>query len=436
MSLSIAGSDSGGGAGLQADLQTLSAHGTFPTAVVTGVTAQHTRGVERSTLLEVRDVEAQYEAVDSDFDVRAAKTGMLGTAEIVEAVRDRVAAAAFPLVVDPVILTTSGDRLLDASGVRAYEDLIDEATLVTPNHGEAAVLTDVTVEDESSACEAGRRLVGAGADAALITGGHGDDDVVRDVFVTGAGSQTFTHPRIETAATHGSGCTLSAAITANLARGASIETAVAEATAYMERAVRYPQDVGEGAGAVHHLAAIRNNAARESTATAVRSIVGQFLDAESAPLVPEVGTNVAGATPYAETVGDVVAVDGRISRTIDGVAATGGVRFGASSHLARFLLGVREYAPDRRFVVNCRVTEETRGALADLDQSVAWFDRREEPDNTSTMDWAARHVYGERGERPAVVADEGTVGKEPMIRVVTDTPSELLDIVRELLAAM
>jgi len=430
--MTIAGSDSGGGAGLQADLRTLSAHGTFPTTVVTGVTAQHTRGVERSTVLETDDIGAQYEAVTGDFDVRAAKTGMLGTADVVETVRDRVTAAPFPLVVDPVVATTTGDRLLDEAGVRAYEDLLVEAALVTPNHDEATVLTDITVEGEASAREAGARLVELGADAALVTGGHGDDDTVRDVLVTADGSRTVTHPRIRTVATHGSGCTLSAAVTANLARGQPLGAAVEDATAFMERAVRDAHDVGEGAGAVHHLASQRNEAAKAATAATVRDLVDRLLAENLAPLVPEVGTNVAGATPYAESVDEIAAVDGRLSRTTTGVAATGGVRFGASSHLARFLLGVREYAPERRFVLNCRVTDETRAALAELEIPVAWFDRREEPADASTMNWAARHVFGERGERPVAVADDGAVGKEPMIRVVTETPAELVDVVRQL----
>ncbi len=432
MTLTIAGSDSGGGAGIQADLQTLAASGSYPTSVVTGITAQHTRGVERSTVLDPADVRAQVEAVTDDFDVRAAKTGMLGTAAVVETVRDQIAPAPFPVVVDPVIVTTTGDRLLDEAGIRAYEELVQEATLVTPNHDEAAVLTDVTVEDEASAREAGSRLVEMGADAALVTGGHGDDAVVRDVLVSAEGDRAFTHPRVSTEATHGSGCTLSAAITANLARGAPLESAVGDATTFIERAVRYPHDVGEGAGAVHHLTALRNDAARESTVEAVRGLVDSLRELGIGPLVPEVGTNVVGATPYAETVEETAAVEGRLSRTSDGVEATGDVRFGASSHLARFLLSVREYVPDRRFATNCRVTEETKAALAETDVPVARFDRRDEPTDASTMNWAARHVFGERDERPLVVADDGAHGKEPMIRVVTGDPEELLAVVRTL----
>jgi len=165
--LTVAGSDSGGGAGVQADLKTIEAHGAFGTSAVTAVTAQHTRGVESTHVLPAGEVSAQMDAVLADFDVRAAKTGMLATAEIVRTVADRAATADFPLVVDPVMVAASGDRLLDPDAEDAYEGLVAEAALVTPNADEAAVLTGVAVEDRESAAAAGEALVEAGAAAAL-----------------------------------------------------------------------------------------------------------------------------------------------------------------------------------------------------------------------------------------------------------------------------
>jgi hydroxymethylpyrimidine/phosphomethylpyrimidine kinase len=434
VALTVAGSDSGGGAGIQADVKTMAARGAFPTSVVTGVTAQHTRGVEGSTALDAADVRAQYEAVVDDVEVRAAKTGMLATAEIVQTVRDCVADAAFPLVVDPVVVATSGDRLLDSAGERAYEDLLAAATLATPNRDETAVLTGITPTNRAEAREAGARLRETGADAALVKGVPGED-AVRDVLVTADGYREFAHPRIDSAPTHGTGCCLSAAIAAHLSAGTDLEPAVERGVALLERALRYPHDVGGGAAPVHPLVALRNEAAAESTAEAVRDLVDAFVSEGVGPLVPEVGMNVVGATPYAESVDETAAVEGRLSRTTTGVAATGGIRFGASSHLARFLLAAREHAPDLRFVTNCRLTDATRSGLADLDGRVAWFDRREEPEAASTMDWAAERVVSGAGERPVAVADEGAVGKEPMIRVVGERPSEVEAVARQLLAA-
>ena len=251
IALTVAGSDSGGGAGIQADLSTFDAHGVFGTSAITAVTAQHTRGVESSFVLPPEEVAAQLDAVLGDFAVAAAKTGMLATTELVDLVAERATEVTFPIVVDPVMVATSGDRLLDPAAERAYEALIAEATVVTPNADEAEVLTGVAVTDEASAREAGRSLVELGAEAALVKGGHVPGDTVRDVLVTGDGVETFEHPRIETDATHGSGCALSAAIAAQLATGAELRAAVETATDFLAVAIRNHYDVGHGPGAVN-----------------------------------------------------------------------------------------------------------------------------------------------------------------------------------------
>ena len=273
VALTIAGSDSGGGAGIQADLAAMTAHGAFGTSVVTATTAQHTRGVEDVHPLPADHVASQYAAVADDFDVAAIKTGMLATADIVARVTELVAAADAPLVVDPVMVAATGDRLLSPAAEDAYEDLIAAATLVTPNADEAAVLTDEPVETPVDAEAAGRALVALGADAALVKGGHLDgestaDGVVVDTLVRaeseaeseagrdgadadGVAVDRFETLRIDTDATHGSGCALSSAIAARLARGESVRGAVDVAVEEMTEAVRRGYDVGEGPGAVN-----------------------------------------------------------------------------------------------------------------------------------------------------------------------------------------
>ncbi|WP_439028664.1 bifunctional hydroxymethylpyrimidine kinase/phosphomethylpyrimidine kinase [Haloarchaeobius sp. DT45] len=427
--LTIAGSDSGGGAGIQADLQTMAAHDVFGTSAVTAVTAQHTRGVSASTILDPEAVTAQVAAVLDDFDVRATKTGMLGTEPVVRAVADRLAGTDFPVVVDPVMVATSGDRLLTDGAEQAYEDLLTAATLVTPNTDEAAVLTGIDPTDEDTAQQAGEALVERGADAALVTGGHLPTDDVVDVLVTSEGVETFRHHRITGAATHGSGCTLSAAITANLAHGEETATAVEHAISYVERAIRYYHDVGEGAGAVHHLVGLRNEAAARTTLREVESVVDRLVSADVSALVPEVGMNVVGALPFAETTDDVAAVDGRITRLHDGVRPNGGVRFGASSHVARFLLAAREEATDLRFAVNCRFDDDVADVVSALDWPVAAYDRAAQPSpdvEGSTMQWGARQAFATDTPRPVAVLDHGAVGKEPMCKVVAETPATLV----------
>jgi len=437
VALTIAGSDSGGGAGIQADIKTMEAMGVFATTVVTAVTAQNTQGVQRSHVLPEAEIAGQIEAVREDFDVRALKTGMLATGPVIDLVAERVSGLDASLVVDPVMVAESGDRLLDAEAEDAYESLIAEATVVTPNAEEASVLTDVEVTGAGSAGRAASELTQLGADAAVVTGGHLEGDTVQDVLVTGDSQETIEHTRIDTGATHGSGCTLSCAITARLAQHTDCERAVRESISTLQRAVRYPQDVGEGPGPVNHLADIKNEAAREPTAEAVEGILQALVELDVSVLVPEVGMNIVGATPYAESVQETAAVEGRLRQTLSGVAATGGVRFGASSHVARFLLAARESDPELRFALNCQLTDAIETGLGALGGIVSEYDRQTQSAETSTrenatMQWGARQAIDAVEETPVAVLDRGAHGKEPVVKLLADSPAQLVERARTL----
>lgn len=387
--LTIAGSDSGGGAGIQADLKTIEATGGFGVSAITAVTAQNTTGVESSFPLPIEEIEAQIDAVREDFDVRAVKTGMLATAEVVETVAGYAAEFDAPVVVDPVMVATSGDRLLTEAAEAAYESLLAEATLATPNADEAAVLTGIEPTDEATAVEAGRQLRSMGAGAALVKGGHIPGSAVIDVLVTDDGSETMSHPRIDTEATHGSGCTLSSAIATRLAREESLETAVERGVSFMERAVRYHHAAGEGPGAVHHLVDLRNEAGRGGAIETVRRAIDRLGGESGAErdgpaggdpgsgAVAEAVENVATATPYAETNDDVAAIDGGWPPGADG-PGSGRVGFGAAPTLGGALLEGRERDPGLRVALACRsdaglgdALEGSACVLADLDDRVA-----------------------------------------------------------------
>lgn len=439
--LTIAGSDSGGGAGIQADLKTIEAGGGFATSAVTSVTAQNTAGVRSTHVLPVEEIDAQCEAVLSDFEVGAVKTGMLATGEVVDLVTERIGATDAPAVVDPVMVAASGDRLLEPAAEAAYERLVAESTLVTPNADEAEVLVDIDVSDTEAARRAGERIVEMGADAALVKGGHVPGEEVVDVLVTGETVETISHPRVDTDATHGSGCMLSSAIATGLAHGDDLTDAVEAGVDLLGRAVRYGLDVGGGPGAVHHMVDLRNRAERQPTVERVAEVVRQFVARDVSPLVPEVGMNVVGATPYAEVPGECAAVEGRISRTLDGVAPARGVRVGASSHVARFLLAAREYDPDLRFAVNCRFDEEIEAVLDALDGPVAGYDRANEPADLKareghTMGWGARRAFESVEGTPVAVFDRGDVGKEPMLKLLARDSASVLDRTVTLLDAL
>lgn len=434
VTLTIAGSDSGGGAGIQADLKTMEACGTFGTSVITAITAQNTQGVDSSFVVPTAEIEHQIDAIRTDFDIAAVKTGMLATAEVIELVTKHARTLDCPLVVDPVMVATSGDRLLAENAEDAYEKLIAEATLTTPNTDEAAVLTGMEPANEQEAREAGERLLDLGCEAALVTGGHLPTDDVLDVLVTTEGTHTVTSPRIDTVATHGSGCTLSSAITARLglaiARGADgathpssadLVTAVEDAITFLQRAIRYHHDVGDGPGTVHHLVELRERATRQPVQERIETLVSSLVSQNVRPLVPEVGMNVVGATPYAETTGEVAAVEGRITKTIDGVKPNRGVRFGASSHMARFLLSLREHDPAVRFGVNCRFDDDIETALDTLDWTIGEYDRSGEPtanEEGSTMGWGAREAFESVVGTPMAVVDRGALGKEPIVKLL------------------
>jgi len=252
--LTVAGSDSGGGAGIQADLRTFAAHGVHGTSAITAVTAQNSVAVLDWVALDPRMVVAQMEAVASDMPVAAAKAGMLATAAIVSAVAAALERLRLPLVVvDPVMVAKSGDRLLDRDAETAYrERLLPLATVVTPNLPEAESLLGRPVRTLAEMREAARALRAMGPRAVVVKGGHLEGDAV-DVFWDGERMEDLSAPRIATKNTHGTGCTYSAAIAARLALGDSLLDAVRGAKAYLTEAIRRSYSVGRGHGPVDHL---------------------------------------------------------------------------------------------------------------------------------------------------------------------------------------
>jgi len=251
--LTIAGSDSGGGAGIQADLKTFHRFGVFGTSAITAITAQNTRGVQAIHPVPVSDVRAQIDSVAEDLPPDAFKTGMLATAELAREVARAIRAHGLPgYVMDPVMVATSGDRLLEKEAEAALAaELLPLASVVTPNLAEAAILVRRPVTTLEEMRTAARELVELGAEAALVKGGHLSADAV-DLLWDGAEEHVFRRPRIDTPHTHGTGCTLSAAIAAGLARGDDLVASVERATRFVARAIESAPGLGSGRGPVNH----------------------------------------------------------------------------------------------------------------------------------------------------------------------------------------
>ena len=262
IALTIAGSDSSGGAGIQADLKTFTALGVYGASVITAITAQNTQGVQDVLTLPAAIIAAQMRSIASDLAVGAIKTGMLADRVTVETVAEGLAAfASVPLVVDPVMVATSGDVLLAPDAIEAVcTRLLPLATVLTPNLSEAARLLDGPVAASPDEMEAqGRRLLALGPKAVLMKGGHGVGADATDILVLASGSLRFAAPRIATRNTHGTGCTLAAAIAARLAKGDTLPTAVKTAKDFVWEAIQAGRTlgVGKGDGPVDHLYGIR-----------------------------------------------------------------------------------------------------------------------------------------------------------------------------------
>jgi hydroxymethylpyrimidine/phosphomethylpyrimidine kinase len=432
IALTVAGSDSGGGAGIQADLKTMEALGVFGTSVITSLTAQNSTGVGGVEDVSSEFVAEQIDAVVEDFDIGAVKTGMLSNAETVGVIAEEIEEHDLRAVVDPVMVAQSGDRLLSENAEEVVcDELLPRATLVTPNAPEAATLTDGKVESPDDMEEAARELVDMGAEAALVTGGHIEGERVVDVLADSEGVHRFEKERVKGGATHGTGCALSSAVAAELAKGASLGDGVGTAEAVLYRAVRFGVDAGEGANSVHHLAELRNKAARNDALNEVRDALARFERTEDfACLLPEVGMNVGVATPYALEQDETAAVEGRIRGTRDGFVASC-VRFGASGHVARYLLALREHV-DAGAACNLCNYETVHDALAQGDMTVVEVDRDEQPGEVregegGSMEWSARTAVRKADGFPDAVVDPGAHGKEPMVRLAAHDAEELVE---------
>ena len=252
--LTIAGSDSGGGAGIQADLKTFAAFGCFGITAITAVTAQNTIGVRAIHAIPAGMVTAQLAALADDLPPDACKSGMLANREIVEAVASAIATHGWSrYVLDPVMASTSRDSLLQDDAVDAMRSmLLPLATCVTPNLDEAERLTGIEVRDPEAMVHAGRALLELGAQSALIKGGHLESDILVDVLVTADKVERYTRSRLATLATHGTGCTLSAAIAAGLAKGIPLEQSVVAALDYVQAAIKAAPGFGGGKGPLWH----------------------------------------------------------------------------------------------------------------------------------------------------------------------------------------
>lgn len=412
--LTIAGVDSGGGAGVAADLKTFAALGVHGACVITSVTAQNTRGVLNSFDIPVSFIEEQFEAVAVDIKIDCAKTGMLSSPEIVRTVAKLIKKHKLPLVIDPVMAAEAGGKLLkdEAVGV-LIEELLPLALAVTPNVFEAERLSGLKIKNTEDAKKAAKKIYDLGAKAVIVTGGHLEGtDVLYD------GEFTYIEGKLLEGGTHGSGCTHSAAITAELAKGAPLIEAAHRAKKFVEQAILACVKIGGGAAPVNQLAHTLEEAERYLIIKNVEEAVELIENNIPAELIPEVGCNIAMAISNASSVSEVAAVSGRIVGLKGKPHAVGCVSFGASSHVARIALTAMQAESSMRAAMNIRYSEEVLAACKELGLSIATFSRKNEPEGVSTMEWGVKEAIKRTGRVPDVIYDKGDFGKEAMIRLL------------------
>ncbi len=413
--LTIAGVDSGGGAGVAADLKTFAALGVHGTCVITSVTAQNTKGVLDSFDIPVEFIKEQFDAIVSDIKIDYVKTGMLSSPDIVRAVASLVKKHKLQLVIDPVMAAEAGGKLLmDKAVAVLIEELLPLASVITPNIFEAERLSGLKIMDLKGAEKAARKIHELGAKAVIVTGGHlkGTDILFAD--------DVFTHIEGEllNGGTHGSGCTHSAALTAELARGTPLIEAARSAKKFVEQAITAGEKIGGGAAPVNQLGQMLAESERYKVLKNVGEAVDMIETKMAAGLIPEVGCNIAMGISNASLVSDVAAVSGRIVRLKGSPHAVGCVAFGASSHIARIVLTAMHFDSSTRAAMNIRYSKEALAACEELGLRMASFSREDEPEGVSTMEWGVAEAIKKAGRVPDIIYDKGDVGKEAMIRLL------------------
>jgi hydroxymethylpyrimidine/phosphomethylpyrimidine kinase len=439
--MTIAGSDSGGGAGIQADLKTITLLGGFGMTVLTALTAQNTKEVRAIHSVPPRFIAQQLDAILSDIGADAAKTGMLFHGPAIEAVADRLSAHQVPhLVVDPVMVAKGGDTLLVKEARETLvKRLLPMAFIITPNIPETEFLSNRPIRGEGDIHECARIIHAMGAKHVLIKGGHLEGPA-RDVLFDGKDFWDFTRDRINTPHTHGTGCVYSAAIATYLAMGAGVQEAVEQAKTFVHSAIRFGLPLGEGHGPANPYAHFAREKERYRVLEALKEGLGRLKEAAVGELIPEVQSNLAYGLPFAASFHDVAAFPGRIVRLGKGVATVSGPAFGASRHLATVVLTAMGHNPEFRSAMNVAFSDSRIARCRALGWRIGSFDRAQEPRDIKereggTLEWGTEHVLSQVEKVPDAIFDRGEVGKEPMMRILGRTPQEVVEKVIQLQGA-
>lgn len=439
VALSIAGSDSGAGAGIQADIKTFSALGIHGCTAITAITAQNTRKV--SSILEVSSemIEGQIRSVLDDIPPDAIKIGMVYSRRTIAVIARLLKKSRAPVVLDPIFAAGTGAKLLRDDAFGSFvKQLVPVCDLVTPNRMEAERLAGVRIRNEADAIRAARMIKRLGAQNVIVKGGHFKDGKVTDILLDRHSRITrITNPRVDVRESHGSGCNFSSAVTAFLAKGQPMADACRSANEYVHNAIVDAVSVGGGLVVTNPVSAIYNDASRYHTVVTLQraveevSLLDRFYE-----LIPETQTNFVHATPEARSISDVAGVRGRIVRIGKSAVPASFIEFGASRHVASAVIAYMRVNPSFRSAINIRFDAKLLG-LCKSSFEVSSYDRIKEPANVkkregSTVEWGTQVALRKRPSAE-IIYHRGDIGKEPMITVFGKSPAEVVSKIKTIL---
>lgn len=401
--LTIAGSDSGGGAGIQADLKTITSLGSYGMSAVTALTAQNTIGVQGVYEMPASFVAQQIDSVLSDIGADAIKTGMLANSEIIKVVARKIKQYRVrTVVVDPVMVAKSGDLLLRKE---AQEELIESlfplSTVVTPNLMEASVLTGLKIHSLDGMRKAAYRIHRMGAKNVVVKGGHLKGPAT-DLLYDGREYYEVGGDRVESRNTHGTGCTFASALATFLANGDAVPEAVRKTKSFITQAIQAGLRLGKGIGPTNPFAFVLREMERYRVIQELKKAREALKREKIGAMIPEVSSNLGYALPYAEAAEDVAAFPGRIVRFGDSAAFLGDPEFGASRHVANIILTVMKFHPTHCSAMNIRYSKHLVEFLRKKGFHVAHFDRKREPKRVksregSSLEWGVGEVLRKSG---------------------------------------
>lgn len=426
--LTIAGSDTSSGAGIQADLKTFSVLGVYGTSVITAITAQNTVGITRINQVEPSVVRAQIKTVLDDIRIDAIKVGMVYSKEIVDSVANTLKGVKIPLILDPIFKASTGAVLLRNDAYDIFiRKLVPLASVIAPNRIEAEKLANISIENVESAKAAAVKIAKLGAKTVIIKGGHMQNKYATDILYHKKKFVEFRGERIKIKDIHGAGCMFSAALTAEIAKDKSIIDATKVANDFVRSAIMNAQKIGRGLSVPSM--EFKRPASKlledlQKTVDKLESINGLGI------LVPESQSNIVFAKPDAQSTNDVAGVRGRIVKLNGSVKAVSNVDFGASRHVASAMLAVMQHNRSIRSAMNIKYDERIVTICDELALKVSSYDRRSEPQNIKTKEgmsvkWGIEQAIAKTNAVPDVVYHLGDWGKEPMILVFGKEPMEV-----------